>query len=152
MRAEIVPFEPGWAQDCWMVLFLAVRRLENYSAAEKKAWAPGPFAPDEWEARLTDGWTRVLVERGQVLGFVTFIEDQIELLYVRPERQRQGWGRLLIQTAEQEAQARGFRAIHTQASLASRPLFLAQGYHDVQPLPCVRSGLTLSAYWMEKAI
>ena len=54
--------------------------------------------------------------------------DRLALLYCRPDRQRRGHGRALIEAIEQQARAEGLRQLRTEASLVSQPLLERLGW------------------------
>ena len=54
--------------------------------------------------------------------------DRLALLYCRPEHQRRGHGRALVEAIEQQARTEGLRQLRTEASLVSTPLLERLGW------------------------
>ena len=74
------------------------------------------------------------------------------MLYVHRDRQNQGIGTALAAALEQEAHARGWRAIRTYASLTARPFFEGRGYSVVRENTAVRRGVELKNFLVEKPL
>lgn len=54
--------------------------------------------------------------------------DRLALLYCRPDQQRCGHGRALIEAVEEQARSEGVRQLTTEASLISQPLLEQLGW------------------------
>ncbi len=76
---------------------------------------------------------------------------RIRAFYVRPDRARQGLGRMLLEHCEREIRAAGFAVAELAATGPGEPLYAACGYEGVErkdwPLP---GGLTISFLTMRK--
>ena len=75
---------------------------------------PGPML-DDYAQRIANGQAWVLEQHGRIAGILVLEESPSSLLLdniaVLPEHKGQGAGRALLEFAEAEARARGFRAI-----------------------------------------
>jgi ribosomal protein S18 acetylase RimI-like enzyme len=75
---------------------------------------PGPML-DDYSKRIADRQVWVVEEAGRIVGILVLVATEAAFLLdniaVRPECQRHGYGRALIEFAEAEAQRRGYRAI-----------------------------------------
>jgi GNAT superfamily N-acetyltransferase len=98
-----------------------------YSEAQQWAWAE---QSNTLRSLLPEGegWV-IRNQRDQPIAFsLRYPADRLALLYSHPNAQRQGCGRLLINAIEQAAKADAVRALRTEASLISRPLFERLGW------------------------
>ena len=98
-----------------------------YSEAQQWAWAE---QSNTLRSLLPEGegWV-IRNQRDEPIAFsLRYPTDRLALLYSHPGAQRQGCGRLLINAIEQAAKADAVRALRTEASLISRPLFERLGW------------------------
>ena len=120
----------------------------DYSPTEVSAWAPEPPDLAAWRRRLETGAVLVF-ECAEMTGFVRIDSAGcVDLLYVHPERQRQGVARALMDGAVSWAVARGIRLLHSDVSVTARPFFEAAGMQPValaavpgEPSPSARRAL-----------
>jgi N-acetylglutamate synthase-like GNAT family acetyltransferase len=94
-------------------------------------------------------------EKGAVVGVAKlYAKDErtghISHLAVAPETQQQGVGRLLLETVEQRARARGFHTIGTMARVTATAYFEKYGFR-IAGMPTPHLG-TIHLVWMEKAL
>lgn len=77
---------------------------------------------------------------------------RIRAMFTAPEFVRRGIGRLLLQICEDAALAEGYDRVELVASKGGEPLYLANGYHEIErfdddragtPVPLVRMGKRL---------
>jgi GNAT superfamily N-acetyltransferase len=96
--------------------------------------APGPML-DDYAARIAADQVRVLEDAGEIAG-VLVLEDGpdcflLDNIAVRPDRQGLGFGRLLLEFSEAEAERRGWDAItlYTNALMVENiSIYAARGY------------------------
>jgi N-acetylglutamate synthase-like GNAT family acetyltransferase len=94
-------------------------------------------------------------EKDEVVGVVKLYEKDDEVghishLAVAPEYQRKGIGRLLLETVEQRAHARGFHTLGTMARVTATGYFEKYGFRIVgMPTPHIG---TTHFVWMEKEL
>jgi len=101
--------DPGEAGD---VRAVVIASYQHYIARIGKP--PGPMQ-DDYGARIAAGQAWVLEEAGSIAG-VLILEDGpdyflLDNIAVRPDRQGQGFGRLLLDFAEQQAKRHGWDVI-----------------------------------------
>jgi N-acetylglutamate synthase-like GNAT family acetyltransferase len=94
-------------------------------------------------------------EKGEVVGVVKLYEKDecaghISHLAVAPEYQHQGVGRLLLETVEQRARARGFCTLGTMARATATVYFEKYGFH-IAGIATPHLGTT-HLVWMEKEL
>jgi N-acetylglutamate synthase-like GNAT family acetyltransferase len=94
-------------------------------------------------------------EKDEVVGVVKLYEKDKEVghishLAVAPQYQRKGIGRLLLETVEERARARGFHTLGTMARATATVYFEKYGFRIVgMPTPHIG---TTPLVWMEKAL
>ena len=59
---------------------------------------------------------------------------RIRAMFVRPDYERRGIGRLVLKACEDAARAAGFTRVELLATLTGKPLYDACGYADVEPV------------------
>lgn len=94
-------------------------------------------------------------EKSEVVGVVKLYEKNekvghISHLAVAQEHQHKGIGRLLLETVEQRARARGFHTIGTMARVTATLYFQKYGFRIVG-IPTPHLG-TIHLVWMEKTL
>lgn len=77
---------------------------------------------------------------------------RIRAMYTAPEFVRRGVGRLILGACEEAARAAGYDRVELVATLGGEPLYLANGYREIErfdddrggaPVPLVRMGKSL---------
>ena len=78
---------------------------------------------------------------------------RIRAMFVVPQFERRGIGRMILEACEEEARAAGFHQLELMAMLSGHAMYLASGYHDVEqvagaledgtPFPLFRMGKRL---------
>ena len=131
-----------------------VVNARDYSPAQLDAWAP---ADDEHWRRLAKKLESQRLfgvrEGGMLIGFGSLDDaGELDMLYVHRDRQNQGIGTALAAALEQEAHARGWRAIRAYASLTARPFFESRGYSVIRENTAVRRGVELKNFLIEKPL
>lgn len=126
-----------------------------HSRAQCAVWASMADRDDRWTPWLADGSTWIAVERdGDVpVGFaVTLPPDYVHLLYVDPAVHRRGCARMLLHAVERDARDLGIGELAADASLISRPVFEAAGYHVVAWEDVERGGQAFRRARMRKLL
>lgn len=109
--------------------------VERFQA---KAWSAAPSG----DSRLSKSGFLLVIELdgGGVPGFVHVLEVQglchLEQVSVTSEHSRQGWGRMLVEAAKQEARQRGYDSIslRTYADVPwNAPFYETAGFVEEQP-------------------
>jgi N-acetylglutamate synthase-like GNAT family acetyltransferase len=94
-------------------------------------------------------------EKGEILGVVKFYEESktvghVSHLAVLDSSQHKGIGRMLIETVEARARARGYKTLGMTARVTTTSFFEKYGY-KVKGLPSLHLGTT-HLVWMEKEL
>ncbi|WP_097460657.1 GNAT family N-acetyltransferase [Mangrovitalea sediminis] len=133
----------------------AVMRLGSpyYNAAQRQVWALWSQSPQLVERMLSQGWTIVAVNGGEMAGFAQLHpESYINMLYVAPKHCRQGIGAALLKALEEKVLVAGLPVVQAHASLVSRNLFRKMGYRALAYAPVTRHGIELPRHLMEKTL
>lgn len=122
---------------------------DDYSPAQLDAWAPAEPDCASWAEKLSRETFLAAEEDGSLLGFASLDGDYLDLLYVRPDRQRQGIADILCGFLERMCTG---THIQVHASKTARPFFEARGYRVLQQHQAERRGQTLTNFLMEKEL
>ena len=77
---------------------------------------------------------------------------RVRAMYTAPAYARRGVGRLILRLCEDAAAADGFRDVELAATRAGMPLYLACGYHEVEPIPAAHGGVAVPLARMRKRL
>jgi len=77
---------------------------------------------------------------------------RIRAMYTSPDFTRRGVGRLILSLCEAAAAAEGFRRAELAATLSGEPLYLACGYHPIEPFAVEADGVKVPLIRMGKPL
>ncbi|WP_366524241.1 GNAT family N-acetyltransferase [Brevundimonas sp.] len=77
---------------------------------------------------------------------------RIRAMYTAPEFVRRGIGRLILQVCEDAARAEGYDRIELVATLGGEPLYLANGYREIERFDDDRGGAAVPLVRMGKPL
>jgi putative acetyltransferase len=126
----------------------------SYSPEQLSVWA-GLLSPDSYSGVLKERVLVVATDEGAVVGFGQLNPDtgEVDAVYVLPDRQGEGIGRLLLADLEARARARGIRVLELSATLNAVPFYAQAGYTRrhvaVHRLP---TGVQLECVRMDKQL
>lgn len=124
-----------------------------YTPRQRHAWAPMVPRAAIWQQRLAGQMVLTARRHGRLFGFMTLMDDGcIDFAYVAPNAVGQGIGGQLFANILAEARHRGLARLHTQASLAARPFFLARGFRQTAEQSIDRRGIALTNFAMERRL
>jgi putative acetyltransferase len=150
---------PATEADVDCILELHVRSIReicsrDYTPEQIEAWV-GPKRPEHYLDSIRGKRLVVAEVDGRLAGFGDFdgTKNEIRLVYVSPDFQRQGVGRAIFLWIRDEMRARGFAKAWLDASLTSLEYYKAMGcvsgatqLHTFRPgvsIPCVRMTVQL---------
>jgi len=117
---------------------------DDYSEAQREAWASAADDEEAFAARLASELTLVATASGAAVGFAALADNRvIDMLYVHPAAAGQGAGAMLCDALEKLAAARGAKDVTVEASDAARDFFAKRGYEAQQ-----RSTVSLNGEWL----
>jgi len=102
---------------------------DDYSEAQREAWASAAEDEDKFGKRLAGQLTLVATISSSPVGFVSLKgADHLDLLYVHPSAARQGVATTLCDAIEKLAAARGAKALTAEVSDTAERFFAKRGY------------------------
>lgn len=126
----------------------------SYSPEQVSVWAD-LLSPDSYSGVLKERVLVVATDEGAVVGFGQLNPNtgEVDAVYVLPDRQGEGIGRLLLVDLEARARARGIRMLELSATLNAVPFYAQAGYTRrhvaVHRLP---TGVELECVRMDKKL
>jgi len=123
----------GDVPDLALIFHRAVQEgaAGHYDQAQRDGWSPSVPSNAGWAARLV-GFTVLVAEAGGApVGFVAMDgAGLVDLLFVRPDRARQGIGAALLARATAAAREAGLVQMTAEASALSAGLFSKAGWRE----------------------
>ena len=117
---------------------------EDYSDAQREAWASAAEDEEKFGKRLAGQLTLVATIESSPVGFASLKgKDHLDLLYVHPGFAREGVATSLCDALEKLAAARGATALTVEASDTAEPFFIKRGYTAQQ-----RNTVTVGEEWL----
>jgi putative acetyltransferase len=117
---------------------------DDYSEAQRAAWAATADDEEEFGARLAGALTLVATFGGAAVGFASLADNsRIDTLYVHPAAAGQGAGAMLCDALERLAAARGGKELKVEASDNARRFFEKRGF-----VAKTRNTISLAGEWL----
>lgn len=117
---------------------------DDYSEAQREAWASAAEDEVKFGKRLAGQLTLVATIQSSPVGFISLKgADHLDLLYIHPGFARQGVASSLCDAVEKLAAARGAKVITVEASDTAEPFFAKRGYVGEQ-----RNTITIGDEWL----
>lgn len=102
---------------------------DDYSDAQREAWASAADDEEEFGERLSRELTVVATLEGAAVGFAALADNtRIDMLYVHPAAAGRGAGAMLADALEKLAAARAAKEVTVDASDSARGFFEKRGY------------------------
>ena len=102
---------------------------DDYSEAQREAWAEAAADEDAFGARLAGQLTLLGTLEGSPVAFVSLKGNEvIDMLYVHPAVAGQGVGTMLVDALEKLAAARGASKLTADVSDSAQDFFRRRGY------------------------
>jgi len=120
---------------------------DDYSEAQREAWASAADDEEEFGARLSGALTLVATFGGAAVGFASLADNsRIDMLYVHPAAAGQGAAAMLCDALEKLAAARGAKELTVDASDTARGFFERRGF-----VAKTRNTVALDGEWFANA-
>lgn len=145
-KVGLRPFLPADTPVLAAIFVASIDELteEDYTEAQREAWASAAEDEQEFGKRLASQLTLVATIESSPVGFAALKgADHLDLLYVHPGFARQGVATALCDALEKLAGARGATAITVEASDTAEPFFVQRGYAGQQ-----RNTVTVGEEWL----
>jgi putative acetyltransferase len=102
---------------------------DDYSEAQREAWAAASDDEEEFGAKLAGELTLVATYGGAAVAFASLENNmRIDMLYVHPAAAKQGAAAMLCDALEKLAAARGAKELTVDASDTARGFFEKRGF------------------------
>jgi GNAT superfamily N-acetyltransferase len=160
MSANQISLRPAQETDAWILSAIHIAAIKAlpptlYTEKELLAWRNYRDKPDG--SNITKSMKvetcRVAIEGDIVIGFASFIFDELIGLYVHPKSQGKGIGRALVQRFCHEATEQGIDQVITTASLYAEGFYLRLGFTAIQKAPhFLRNGIVVPVTKMSKTL
>ena len=126
---------------------------EDYSAAQREAWAAAADDEAAFGKRLTKNLTLVATLAGSPVGFISLEgAEHLDMLYVHPAAAGRGAGALLLDAIEKLAASRGAPKLTLEASDSARGFFERRGFKAQMRNSVSRGDEWLANTTMEKKL
>ena len=135
------------------VFFDSIKTIDEniYSREQKYAWASQAWDNKEFDKSLIKGKGWMLIRNNKTIGFGTrYPENRLSLLYVRGDSKRRGYGNIILNLIEKEANNAGLDKLETEASLISYKLLLKRKWEIIHKEKITIKGLIFERYKMLK--
>jgi len=100
-----------------------------------------------------EGYTIVLEQDDQIIGTGTLVDDHVMRVFVKPECQKLGFGKIIMRNLEAKALSQGISVVELDASLPSKKFYDLLGYVTLEEtFLAVENGKRLDYYKMEKSL
>jgi putative acetyltransferase len=117
---------------------------DDYSEAQREAWASAADDEEQFGKRLAGELTLVATLQNSPIGFASLKgADHIKMLYVHPSAAGQGVASMLCDALERLAGARGAKSLTVDASDTAQEFFTKRGYVAKQ-----RNTVTVNGEWL----
>ena len=145
-RPALRPFLPADTPVLAEIFQASVEELtgDDYSEAQRAAWAAEADDLPSFGARLSQNLTLVATMGGAPVGFASLKgTDRIEMLYVHPDAAGRGVGTLLYDALEKLAGARKATRLVADVSDSAEDFFRRRGF-----VPQRRNSVPLGDEWL----
>jgi N-acetylglutamate synthase-like GNAT family acetyltransferase len=160
MSANEISLRPAQETDAWVLSAIHIAAIKAlpatlYTQNELLAWRNYRDKPDASNIlkrmKVETFW--VAIERDAVIGFASFMVDELIGLYVHPKYQGKGVGRDLVQHFCNEATEQSIDKVITTASLYAEGFYLRLGFTAIQKSPhYLTSGVVVPVSKMSKTL
>jgi len=100
-----------------------------------------------------EGYTIILEQDGQIIGTGTIVDGHVMRVFVRPEYQKLGFGKIIMRNLEAKALSQGISVVKLDASLPSKKFYDLLGYVTLEEtFLAVENSKRLDYYKMEKSL
>ena len=119
----------------------------DYSPRQIAAWAQ--VDEERWRQKLAAARVLVAINDASPVGFITAVDDYIDLLFVSPDYSRQGVASALLNTLLRQLPERIYTV---EASITAKPFFARHGFTVIQPQEVEARGERFLNYLMRRQI
>jgi putative acetyltransferase len=126
---------------------------KDYSKDQVETWANSSATLEEWDNRLKNSITYVVVIDHKIVGFGNLTANgEIDLLYTHKNFQGQGIGAAIVEKLENDAKMNDLTEMTTEASITAKRFFESKGYVVLKQQIKKFKGTEFINYIMKKKI
>ncbi|WP_332861497.1 GNAT family N-acetyltransferase [Janthinobacterium svalbardensis] len=156
MPITLRPALPDDIDALWALRTVAVRVscATHYAPEQIAVWTASPVPP-AYAAMLAAGGGIVAMQGDIIAGYAMLDADkqEVDAVFVDPERAGLGIGKCLLAALEQQARQRGIVRLQLSASLNAEPFYRAAGFVALRAEAYAHpSGISLASVAMEKEL
>ena len=146
---KIRTYEEGDFPELCTLFLRAIKETASadYSPRQIAAWAQIDEA--RWRQKLAASRVLVAIKATLPVGFITALDDNIDLLFVSPDHSRQGVASALLNTLLMLLPERIFTV---EASITARPFFAHHGFTVIKQQEVEARGERFVNYRMRRQI
>ncbi|MBD2347258.1 GNAT family N-acetyltransferase [Anabaena subtropica] len=160
MNAHDIFLRPAEEKDAWVLSAIRIAAIKAlpatfYTRQELLAWRNYRTKPDGSNIlksmKSETFW--VAVENDNIVGFTSYIIDELIALYVHPRYQGRGIGKALVEHFCHQATQQGVDKVITSASLYAEGFYLRLGFTAIQKVPHqLKNGVIVTVMKMSKQL
>ena len=121
----------------------------DYTAEQIAAWMGG-IDKDKWDKSLSEHFSLEVKVMGKIAAFGDIDGEYLDRLYVHKDFQGLGYGKIILDSLEEQAIQSGFKRIWTCVSITAKGFFERYGYKVIKRQQVERKDVLLTNYVMEK--
>ncbi|WP_138500209.1 GNAT family N-acetyltransferase [Nostoc sp. PA-18-2419] len=160
MSSNQISLRAADEQDAWILSAIHIAAIKAlpatfYTEEELLAWRNNCNQPDGSKIlkNMKLESLCVAVEGDVLIGFASFVVDELIGLYVHPKHQGKGIGRALVEHFCEQASDKGIDKVITTASLYAEGFYLRLGFTVIQRAPhYLRTGIVVPVTKMSKIL
>jgi len=148
-------FRPGDEAALADVIHSSIHELAkyDYTPEQLEAWAPTPFDPVRWGARIRGLQPFVAEIDGAAAGYADLQPSgYIDHFFVAGAHARRGVGNALMEAIHREARQRGLRELYADVSLTAEGFFARHGFAVEKRQTVLSRGVALENARMRKRL
>ena len=132
MDRKIIIAQPKDADIVYEITQVTIKTVyPKYYPAGAVEFFSRHHSMDKIVADIQNGYVYLLVVDGRPVGTVTISKNHINRLFVLPDCQHQGFGKALMDFAEEKIFS-SFDTIELDASFPAKKIYLKRGYTEVE--------------------
>lgn len=160
MNAHDIFLRPAEERDAWVLSAIHIAAIKAlpatfYTRQELLAWRNYLAKPDGSNIlkRMKSETFWIAVQGDNIIGFTSYIIDELIALYVHPHYQGRGTGRSLVEHFCHQATQQKVDKVITTASLYAEGFYLRLGFKAIQKAPHqLRKGVIVPVTKMSKEL
>lgn len=136
-------YEEGDFSTLCIIFLRAIKEIASvdYSPRQIAAWAQ--IDEQRWRQKIAASQVLVAIKDDSPVGFITVVDDYIDLLFVSPDYSRQGIAGALLDALPE-------RVFTVEASITAKPFFARHGFRVIKQQEVEARGERFLNYLMRR--